>query len=224
MIRVFIGVDERAPLAYTVLQSSIVRRSSVPVQITPLILKQLPLLRTGLTQFTYSRYLVPYLCNYEGWGIFIDADMLCLTDINDVLEQAKSNGDAVSVVKNEKRFEWPSLMVFNNEKCKTLTPEYIETGKPQTMEWADSVGGLSGEYNHLVGYDEPNQNAKIIHYTQGVPCWYETEDCEFASEWKEEKESALKTCTWTDLMGNSIHAIPVLKRMLAKYELAMKKQ
>jgi lipopolysaccharide biosynthesis glycosyltransferase len=222
MLRVFIGVDPRSPLSYTVLQSSIIRRSSVPVQITPLLLNQLPMSRVGLTEFTYSRYIVPHLCNYEGWAMFIDADMVCLTDINEVFELAKDNGDAVSLVKHDMRFEWPSLMVFNNEKCKKLTPEYIETESPAKMEWAESVGELPHEYNHLVGYDEPNPEAKIVHYTQGVPCWHETEDCEFADEWKAEKEAALMTCTWKDLMGNSVHAKPVLEKLFRGYQEAMK--
>ena len=33
------------------------------------------------TEFTYTRFLVPYLCGYQGKAIFIDCDMLCLGDI-----------------------------------------------------------------------------------------------------------------------------------------------
>lgn len=66
MIRVFIGYDPRQPLAYNVMQHSIARHSSVPVAITPLILDQLPITRRGLTEFTYSRFLVPALCDFKG--------------------------------------------------------------------------------------------------------------------------------------------------------------
>ena len=210
-------MDQRQPLAYTVLQSSIIRRSTVPVQITPLLINQLPVKRTGLTTFTFSRYVVPYLCNYEGFAIFIDADMVCLTDINELIEFAKSSDESVHVIKSKMRFEWPSLMVFNNEKCKRLTLEEIENGNPTKMEWADGIGELPTEYNHLVGYDEPNENAKIVHYTQGIPCWHETKDCEFADEWRTERDVALMTCEWKDLMGKSVHAEPVLKRLFKHY-------
>lgn len=216
MLRVFIGVDPRQPLAYTVLQSSIIRRSSVPVQITPLLLHQLPIKRTGLTEFTYARYVVPYICDYEGYAVFMDADMMCLADINELFEIAKHSDDSVHVVKSHMRFEWPSLMVFNNAKCKKLTLEHIETDSPAKLEWADGVGELPSEFNHLVGYDEP-KGAKVVHFTQGIPCWPETNTCEYAEEWEAEKRAALNTCTWKELMGKSVHAEPVLKRMFADY-------
>jgi hypothetical protein len=75
-MRIFIGVDPRSPISYNVLQWSIVRNASKPVQIVPLVLPQLPLKRRGLTEFTFTRYLPPYLCNYRGTSIFLDADMV----------------------------------------------------------------------------------------------------------------------------------------------------
>src|SRR6185436_16452681 len=125
MLKVFIGYDDRQPLSANVLAHSINRRSSKPVSITMLDLKTLPIQRKGLTDFTYSRYLVPYLCNYEGWGLFLDSDMLVMADITELFELAKDE-HSVMVVKNQMRFEWPSLMLFNAEKCKTLTPKYVE--------------------------------------------------------------------------------------------------
>lgn len=219
MLRVFIGVDSRAPLAYTVLQSSIIRRSSVPVQITPLLLHQLPVKRRGLTDFSYSRYIVPYLCGYEGWAVFMDADMICLGDIKEAFDIAQKNGDAVSLVKHKMRFEWPAFMVFNNEKCKKLTPEYIDNieNSPSKMEWAESIGELPAGFNHLVGYDDPNPETRIVHYTQGIPAWPETKDCEHSEVWFAEREAALMTCTWKELMGTSIHAEHVLKRLFKYY-------
>ena len=224
MLRVFIGVDQRAPLSYTVLQSSIIRRSSEPVQITPILLHQMPMKRRGLTDFTYTRYLVPYLCGYEGSAVFMDADIICLSDIKELFDIAEKQDADVCVVNHEKKFERPSVMVFNNARCKNLTPEYIENGSPASLEWAEKIGELPHEFNHLVGYDEPNQNAKIIHFTQGVPCWHETADCEFSEEWKEERKASELTCTWSELMGNSVHAEPVLKRLFAGYQASMKRK
>ena len=84
MLHIFIGVDRRQWLAYTVLQHSLQSRSSKPLAITPLVLPQLPITRQGLTDFTFSRYLVPWLCDYKGVALFVDADFLCLTDINEL--------------------------------------------------------------------------------------------------------------------------------------------
>lgn len=205
---VFIGFDPRQPVSYQVLHHSISVRASKPVSITPLIIEQLPIVRQGLTPFTFTRYLVPWLCNYEGEAIFMDSDMLCLTDITKI----PRNDSAISVVKNALRFEWPSLMVFNNEQCKTLTPEYIETKSPQDLSWAPTIGELPSAWNHLVGYDRP-QAAKIIHYTQGIPGYPEVADCEYAKEWMDEAERCASAVPWEELMGNSVHAQPVKERM-----------
>ena len=38
------------------------------------------------TEFTYSRFLTPYLNNYEGMAIFFDSDFLWQCDIRELLE------------------------------------------------------------------------------------------------------------------------------------------
>lgn len=202
-MRVFIGYDPRQPVAYNVLQHSIIKRSSKPVQITPLVLSQLPLKRRGLTEFTFSRFMVPYLCGYEGVGLFLDADMLCLDDISGLFDLARQDFD-VMVVKNKLRFEWGSLMLFNNARCKILTPEFVETTPtPLALKWG-TAGDLPSEWNHCIGYDEP-QKAKLVHFTKGIPVWPETKGCEYTEEWWEDFKSTNSTVSHQELMGNSVH-------------------
>lgn len=211
-LRVFIGFDERQPVAYTMAHTSIVRNSSRPVSITALKLSQLPLTRRGLTDFTFARYLVPWLCGYEGHALFVDADILCRGDIAELPWDAEAavsvvphttvrkNGEDVSV-----HFERPSVMLFNCERCTLLTPEYVQNGKPQTLEWAKTIGSLPKEWNYLVGYDTGG-NAKLAHFTQGIPCFEETAKDEFAADWVDTAQYAGKTCTWDEIMGGSVHA------------------
>jgi hypothetical protein len=203
-MRIFIGMDKRQPVAYNVLRYSIERRASKPVTIMPLIYEWMPVKRRGLTEFSYTRYLVPYLCNYEGEALFMDADMLVLDDIHKLADLVDKS-HAVSVVKNPIRFEWPSLMHFNNAKCARLTPEVVELGKPMTFDWANSIGDLPKEWNHLVGYDEPNPDAKLIHFTRGIPCFPETVGCEFSDAWNKELQITNSTVAWQEIMGNSVH-------------------
>lgn len=207
MLKVFCGYDPRQPVAYNVLAHSVASRSSQPVSITRLQLNQLPIKRRGLTEFTFSRFIVPHLSEFKGFSVFLDADMLCLGDISELLVLGSNNADAVSVVKNERRFEWPSLMVFNNEKCKVLTPEYVDNEKNSLYDfaWAESVGALPSEWNHLEGYDAPNPNPKLVHYTMGVSCWPQTEKSEHADLWKKELRAANSTVSFEALMGKSVH-------------------
>lgn len=212
-LHVFIGFDERQPVAYTMAQTSIIRNSSKPVAITPLMLSQLPIVRRGLTSFTFSRYLVPWLCGYEGHALFMDADTLCMGDIAELPWDAdaavsivphttvRKGGETVSV-----HFERPSVMLFNCARCEVLTPEYVQNGKPHTLEWAGrSVGVLPAEWNYLVGYNSGG-NAKLAHFTMGIPCFDQTAKDEFAAEWADTATFAGKTCSWEELMGGSVHA------------------
>lgn len=225
MLRVFIGYDDRQPISYQVLAHSIVTRSTLPVSITPLILDQMPVKRRGLTPFTFSRFLVPYLCGYEGRALFLDADMLCLGDIADLFKVADPFAD-VSVIRNPKlRFEWASLMLFDNARCGRLTPEYVEKAEGMhKIAWADKVGDLPSAWNHCVGYDAPRTDAKLVHYTQGIPHWFETKDCEYAEEWRAEHRQCNHALPWADLMVTSVHAQPVLERMMAGYKDAFTRQ
>lgn len=211
-LRVFIGVDSRQPVAFNIAQASIWRHCSRPVSLTPLVLPTLPIERRGLTEFSVSRYLVPWLCDYKGHALFLDGDTLCMDDIAKLPWDSEH---AVSVVMHDKvikgsyevdvRFERPSVMLFNNEKCTALTPEFIEKAKPHTLSWAPSIGELPKEWNYLVGYDSGGV-AKLAHYTMGLPCFEECEKDEFAQQWIETAAWAGHTCSWGDIMGNSVHA------------------
>ena len=172
MIPVFIGYDSREEMAFHVLARSIWQRASLPVSITPLRLEQLPMWRERhplqSTEFSFSRFLVPYLCNYEGHAIFMDCDMLCLDDIAKLWKLRDSN--AVQVVKHDhnptestkflnqpqtpyRRKNWSSVMIFNNPKCRALTPEYVNkaTGlELHQFAWTDEIGSLPANWNYLV--------------------------------------------------------------------------
>src|SRR5678815_3365399 len=90
--RIFIGMDSREPTSYHVLAHSIIRRATRPVSITPIALNQLaPWLyrrqRTPKesTEFSFSRFLTPYLSGYQGTSLFLDSDMLALVDIWEIM-------------------------------------------------------------------------------------------------------------------------------------------
>ena len=216
MTRVFVGYDDRQPLGYNVLQSSLHRHARGRVQVEPLRLKSLPIKRRGLTEFTYSRFLVPWLCDYQGVAIFMDADIVVRGDIAELAVQADGTS-AVQVMQEQPRFEWSSVMLFNCAQCKILTPEWIENEQnhPLDLQWGP-VGKITPEWNHCVGYMEPKP-AKLYHFTQGLPCWYETQGRPEDQQWNLERDEMSRTASWADMMAQSVHAPEVIKRMLRNY-------
>lgn len=210
MLRIFIGYDERQCVAYNVARFSIERRASVPVAITPLRIEALPFDRQGLTRFTYTRFLVPWLCNFEGEALFLDSDFIVLGDVADL---ARPDGFACWVSKNPVRFEWPSLMMFDcaHPANRVLTPDYVAKAEGlHHLSWLapDQIGDLPREWNHLVGYDPPRPDAKAVHFTQGLPIFPETEGSEYREEWLTEHKAMNSTRPWQETMGNSVHAAP----------------
>jgi hypothetical protein len=218
-IRVFIGYDAREAAAFSVLSHSIHSRASQPVAITPLMLSQLGGVyrreRNPLqsTDFSFSRFLVPYLCDYEGWAIFMDCDMLVRDDIAR-LWALRDERFAVQVVKHvhvpkeetkflgavQTRYEkknWSSVMLFNCAHCTALTPEYVNTASGLELhqfKWLEGdgrIGAIPGEWNHLVGYDAPRQDARLVHYTTGGPYFSEYRDCEHAADWFADRAAML---------------------------------
>lgn len=222
ILKIFPGADPRQLVSLNVLMQSIYKNSSKPVALTPLVLETLPLKRQGLTPFTFSRFLVPYLCNYEGWGLFVDADILVTDDIAKLFALADDKY-AVMVSKDlNHKFEWASVMLFNCAKCKMLTPEYIETATGlHTINWVDDelIGDLPRDWNHLVGYQEmPDKLPKLIHYTQGMPAYPITQDSPYALEWAKEHQLLNSIRPWEELMGNSVHAMDLDGQRVPKYK------
>ena len=219
MIPVFIGYDSREAVAFSVLAHSIHVRASKPVAITPLMLSQLNglLLRARhplqSTDFSFSRFLTPYLSDYVGWSVFMDCDMLMLEDIAK-LWHLRDERYAVMVVKHchdprektkflgepQTKYEkknWSSVMLFNNSKCKVLTPDYVNTASGLELhqfKWLsddDEIGELPDRWNHLVGYNAPRPDAALVHYTLGGPYFSEHRDCEYSHEWRRERDAML---------------------------------
>ncbi len=219
LIKVFIGQDWRIPVCLSVLSHSIHTRASRPVSITPVALNQLSYVfkrewnSLQSTQFSFSRFMVPWLCDYKGWAIFIDNDMIVRDDIVKLWE-LRDDRYAVQVIKHDQPTEdsvkflgapqtkyekknWSSVMLLNTEKCRALTPDFVNTASGLELhqfKWLESeglIGDLPREWGHLVGEYEPNEDAKLVHYTLGGPYYDEFVGCEFSDEWMKERDDML---------------------------------
>lgn len=219
MIRVFIGYDPKVAVAFSVLAHSIHARASEPVSVTPLMLSQLKGVHTRernplqSTDFAFSRFLTPFLSNYEGWSIFMDNDIVALDDIAK-LWALRDERYAVQVVKHDytqkegtkflntvqtvyEKKNWSSVMLFNNAKCKVLSPEYVNTAtglELHQFKWLGNdalIGELPNRWNQLVGHHKYNKDAALVHFTEGGPFFKEFVDCEYSDEWRNELQAML---------------------------------
>lgn len=122
MAKVYIGSDSREQSAYRVTLRSLLRHSSIPLEVTPLDSERLAhsgLLRRvtdrrgqiydlqsnapASTDFHASRFLTPILAQ-NGFCLFIDCDMLFMADVAELFALADPS-KAVMVVKHHNGHE-----------------------------------------------------------------------------------------------------------------------
>ena len=93
MNNVYIGYDTREDLAYQVSKFSLINKSE-NINVLPLKLTELKERKfywrdedkLGSTEFTFSRFLIPELNNFNGWALFCDCDLLFLEDVNKLFQ------------------------------------------------------------------------------------------------------------------------------------------
>ena len=229
-LNIFLGWDSREEEAYKVASESILRRViDTSVKITPLKLKELNILTRPIerengrlwcpisnapmsTEFAISRFCVPFLQD-NGWALFCDSDILCLTNIKEIFDLANDKY-AVMVVKHKhnpkqgikmdnqvqtsySRKNWSSVVLWNcgHKGNKRLTLEALNTWPGRDLhafKWLkdSEIGELPKEWNWLVGeMEEVTENPKLLHFTNGVPPMPGYEFSDFSDLWWNERTS-----------------------------------
>lgn len=212
-MNIFIGYDSRESICYDTCKMSLKETSSVDTTVQPIKIDELNVYNrstdpTAATEFTYSRFLVPYLSEYQGWSLFCDCDFIFVDDISNLISLIDDQY-AVMVCKHDykptaktkmdgqiqtmyPRKNWSSLVLWNNThvKNKQITPDVVntQTGKfLHRFEWLEDheIGSIPVVWNWLVGwYKEPDDGApRALHYTEGGPWFDSFKDCEYAEQW-----------------------------------------
>lgn len=217
---VYIGYDSRFPIPAKVAEHTLRQNSSIPLAVHFLDLAHLrschgfdrendPL---QSTEFTYTRFLVPYLCGYEGKALFADNDIVVLGDVAEIadlpMQGPTDNGwsdYALRVVKHDHQVDdgskkmygaiqtaYPrknqsSVMLMNCAKLKLWTFMKVQTASGAYLHRFqdisdEQIGDLPPEWNHLDHYEEGK--TKLLHYTSGGPWYKEYENCPHAEVWK----------------------------------------
>jgi lipopolysaccharide biosynthesis glycosyltransferase len=220
-IPIYVGYDAREAVAYHVWTQSVIERASEPVAFIPLhapLLQNFDGQQDGTNAFIYSRFLVPYLCGYEGFALFVDGDMVVLDDIAK-LWAMRDASYAMQVVKHvyttkhprkyigtameSENLDYPgknrsSVILWNcgHPKNRRLTRELVGEAGGQFLHrfsWLadDDIGELPAEWNAL-SLEQDLSCASLIHYTCGIPGIAHYEHCDGAEHWHRAKRNALK--------------------------------
>lgn len=215
---VFIGWDSRQEIAFEVCKASILERTSIPIEVHAL--KQQELRSLGLywreldplasTEFTYTRFLVCELMNFEGWALFVDSDFLFTSDIAELVRMiddkyalmcVQHNYHPKETIKMDNRVQtdyprknWSSLILWNcsHPSNRILNKDVVnrEVGAfLHRFKWLEDslIGDIPKEWNWLEGwYPVTEEPPKAIHYTRGGP-WYENwQHVDYANLWLNE--------------------------------------
>lgn len=223
LLKIYIGFDQVESVAWHTMVHSILAKSSKPVAIVPVNLANLKEIYTRSrdpkqsNEFSFSRFLVPYLSDFEGYAAFFDCDMMLRTDINELFETVKQDpGKAVYVVKHDyqprddikylnnvqykyPRKNWSSVVLWDcsHPANKVVTPDFVNNASPMELHrftWLkdEDIGELNVRWNWLVGeYDQPPEDVKNVHWTVGGPYFEEYKNVDFSKEWFAENKQMI---------------------------------
>jgi hypothetical protein len=227
ILNVWIGYDSREPEAYEVLKASILKHATMAVNIQKL--DERALRHAGLyrrtwqadgaqkvdkidgkpfsTEFSFTRFLVPALQQWEGWGLFLDCDQMFMTDIAEMLNEMDPT-KAVQVCQQnyvpteglkmdgqvQQRYyrkNWSSVMLFNcaHPGNRWLTPDVVNS---EPGSWLHGFGWLPdgdiGDLHHGWNWLEGTTKVppKNVHYTDGGVWFKHMRDLDrpYFEEWR----------------------------------------
>ena len=192
MWRVFIGWDPAQQEAAEVCKYTLMKHSTIPLQVGFIRLKDMLEQKLiwsedteATTETTLTRFLVPHLSQYQGWSLYVDPDFVFLGDVREIFQSMEARY-ACSVVKlqykptQDTRLDgrpqahyprkcWSSMILYNcsHGKCKSLTPEFINQSKPNFLhrfDWlaGNEISGMNPEWQVIPGHADSALKDKDI--------------------------------------------------------------
>lgn len=210
-IPIYVGYDPREAVAYHTFCQSVIERTRARVSFIPLTGHQ----HDGSNRFIYARFL-PFVGTESGFVIFVDGDMTCLGDIED-LWALRDFGKAVQVVKHDyhtkfatkywgqrnddyPRKNWSSVMLMNlwhweHFNARHRIRQAIAEGDGSFLHrfgWLrdDQIGALPPEWNWLAQEYPYNPDAKLVHHTIGLPLDPAGDGDPYRAQWLAEHAAA----------------------------------
>lgn len=233
-IVVYVGFDARESVASEVCKHSILKRTKSKTNVR--FLKHRELRASGVftrtwvtvgatgewmdavdgkpfsTEFSHTRFLVPHLMKYKGWALFMDSDMIFLSDIKKLFDLCNDKYAVMCVKHKHKpqlgavkmdgreqlgyyRKNWSSFVLWNcaHPSNAGVTAERVSMMKGADLhafKWLpdELIGELPTSYNYISGVSPHVHGATpdVIHYTEGGPWFTETPDVPYGDLWLDE--------------------------------------
>lgn len=178
MLSVFVGHDLRWPRVTDVAVHSLRHFATEPVGVYLLDPDKMPASHSSArTQFSFFRFLVPYLMGFKGRALYVDQDVLFLDDVAKLFAEAPEHDDwSVACVKHTYKSSvrcpnWASVMLLN---CANLKQWTLDAYFSRPREWfhefqsvpSNMIVPLNPRWNRL---DYLTSDDGILHYTSGTP-------------------------------------------------------
>lgn len=238
---IYIGYDPKEYDYYRVLKKSIEMNTNDSYNIVPIVQKEVR--RMGLywrshevvdevrvdcfdrkpfsTEFSFTRFLVPFLNQRSGLALFMDCDMYVRSDITEIfdvygadkecaiscvqhmhepVEKSKMDGQIQTIYR---RKNWSSFVLWNcdHPAINELTVADVNTKSGSWLhafEWMDiyPIGNIEEDWNWLDGHSKEDIDPKCVHFTTGGPVYPQWKgkrdiDNKYADEWRDIKLFAL---------------------------------
>lgn len=184
---IYIGLDSKHRDVFEICKFSIQKHLSRHIEILPVnkfLVPDYNRINDGFesTDFSFARFFVPQMNNFEGTSLFVDGDFLFLSDVSVVFDMfhnynsSESKKKALMCCQHDytpktnvkmdgktqtffKRKNWSSFMIIDNahKKIKTLNTLTINGQSGKFLHQFDfledsDIGEISLEWNWLVGY------------------------------------------------------------------------
>ena len=231
---IYIGYDPKEESYVHVLKKSIEDNTNMTYNIVPLVQNELRRIglyyRTGKmtdygrvdcfdgkpfsTEFSFTRFLVPFLNQFSGLALFMDCDMFVRSDISEIFDTyGQQKNFPVSCIHHDhsptaeqkmdgqiqtiyRRKNWSSFVLWNcdHPALKQFTVADVNT---KSGSWLhafefidyDPIGEIHPEWNWLDSHSPAEIEAKCVHFTTGGPAYPDWKgmreiDNQYAEEWK----------------------------------------
>lgn len=185
MINVVIGTEDNQLIPQKVLEYTIRQHCKGEVDIRACRQSE-P--RMGGTKFGFVRFHVPSIFNYEGKAIYLDADQIVLTDLQELVDHLEEQfclalvkdpvgffgnkpappryETSVMVLNCDKLKHWQPQTLFNNvvPNDSVLQPGQIHYRDFMWLEWMDKseIQLLEPGWNH---FNILKEDTKLIHFS-----------------------------------------------------------